>query len=97
MHFIFILQVGVQRGASIGGMPNFPKKLLTGQLIWLPENKIKSSKRTHVLINVTMNKYPQFIIVGTHYKLGERTLNAPNEPCPIVNVLRHCLASWHTH
>jgi hypothetical protein len=37
--FVSILQLGVQRGASIGGMPNIPKKLLMGQLIWLLKNK----------------------------------------------------------
>jgi len=63
-HLIFILQVGVQRGASIGGMPNLSKKLLMGQSIWLPENQIKSSERTHDLINVTMNKYSQVYYCG---------------------------------
>jgi hypothetical protein len=94
---LFLFPKWVQRGASIGDMPNVPKKLLMGQSIWLPENKIKGSERTHDLINRTMNKDPQSIIVGTHYKLGGMTLNAPNEPCPIVNVLHHRLASWHTH
>jgi hypothetical protein len=33
--FVFILQLGVQRCASIGGMPNVSKKMLVGQSIWL--------------------------------------------------------------
>jgi len=74
---LFLFCKWVRRGASIGGMPNVPKKLVMGQSIWRPENKIKTSERTHDLINVTMTTYPQSIIVGTHYKLGERTLNAP--------------------
>jgi len=41
-HFCFyFVQLGVQRGAFIGGVPNVPKLLMLGQSIWLLENKIK--------------------------------------------------------
>jgi hypothetical protein len=51
--FVFILQLGVKRGASIGGMPNVSKKVLVGQSIWLlSKRKRKSCEHTHDLINM---------------------------------------------
>jgi hypothetical protein len=42
----------IQRGASIGDMPNVPKQLLMGQSTWLLFKKRKSCEPTHDLINM---------------------------------------------
>jgi hypothetical protein len=43
--FVSILQLGVQRVASIEESPNVPKKLVMGQSIWLLQAKKKKSKK----------------------------------------------------
>jgi len=40
--FVFILRLGVQRGASIGGMPNVSKKLAYWPTNMAPFKKIKN-------------------------------------------------------
>ncbi len=47
--FVSIFQLGVQRGASIGGMANNPKKLLMRQSLWLLKNKNKKVMRAPMI------------------------------------------------
>ncbi len=48
-----ILQVGVQRGAFTGGIPNVPKKIADGSLNMAPLKKhLKSCEGNHDLVNM---------------------------------------------
>jgi len=97
-HLFLFCKWGSKEVLLLGACPMFQKNCRwANEYGYLKKKKKKSSERTHDLINVTRNKYPQSIIVGTHNKFGGRTLNASYERCPVVNVLRHRLASWHTH